>query len=96
MFLFPPLMLEKHHCSVAVLLFAIWPLSGSSVPYIAHMHRQKMQELLSGLTSHGGTARLFTRSENINVLGLFVGYCPSMDRRSPAAFDAFTWPRRSS
>jgi hypothetical protein len=89
---FPPLfeaaMLEEHHCSVAVLSFAIWPLSSSPVPYTAHIHRLQMQELLSGLTSHGGTARLFTRSENINGLGLFVDFCPGMDRRSPPAFDA--------
>jgi hypothetical protein len=90
--LFPPLfeaaMLEEHHCSVAVLSFGIWPLSSSPVPYTAHMHRQQMQELLSGLISHGGAVQLFTRSENINGLGLFVDFCPGMDRRSPPAFDA--------
>jgi hypothetical protein len=90
--LFPPLLnattLEEHHCSVAVMSFAIWPLSNSPVPYTAHMHRVQMQELLKGLVSHSGAAQLFTRSENINGLGLFVESCPGMDRRSPPAFDA--------
>jgi hypothetical protein len=82
--------LDETHCSVAIFSFAIWPLMYSPFPHTAEEHRRQITAMIDDVQrNYRGPSRMFFRSENINGLGRYAGWCPaSYDRRSPPAFDA--------
>jgi hypothetical protein len=96
---FDPAVLTERRCSVAVMAFAIWPLttySATTLPYTAQRHLSQMEAMLQRIKQHGGTTQVFMRSENINGLGAWVDQCPPADRRSPPAFDALNRATRQA